>query len=498
MATKEDMHVEPSFEDFGLDGRLLKAISKLGWSKPTLIQGETIPLALEGKDILARARTGSGKTGAYAIPIIQKLLESRLSMEEAQGTKALILAPSKELCQQTMHNFKDLSAFCTKDIRVVDVASVGNLSSQRSALAEKPDVVIATPGKALGHLQSKTFSVKDTLEMLVIDEADLTFSYGFEEDLKKLVPFLPQICQSFLMSATLSEDVKTLKKLMLHNPVTLKLEEGDLPPLDQLTQYHIRCEKDDKYLLIFAMLKLNLVQGKTLIFVNDINSCYKLKLFLEQFGIRSCVLNSELPYNSRQHIVDEFNRGVYEYMIATDEAHMADMKQHGAQTRKQKSKHRKDQGYGVSRGIDFQGVENVLNFDFPPSPDAYIHRVGRTARGTETGSSLSFVCDSEVTQLKEVEAKLTGGAVNETPIAVKPYKFKMSEIDGFRYRVKVSTLSVLSFSKVHGIYTISIMYGIYTISIMYSIYTINIMYNIYIPVCTVLFYLLCVYFSFQI
>jgi ATP-dependent RNA helicase DDX56/DBP9 len=134
--------------------------------------------------------------------------------------------------------------------------------------------------------------------------------------------------------------------------------------------------------------------------------------------------------------VDEFNRGVYEYMIATDEAHMADMKQHGAQTRKQKSKHRKDQGYGVSRGIDFQGVENVLNFDFPPSPDAYIHRVGRTARGTETGSSLSFVCDSEVTQLKEVEAKLTGGAVNETPIAVKPYKFKMSEIDGFRYRVK--------------------------------------------------------------
>ena len=145
----------------------------------------------------------------------------------------------------------------------------------------------------------------------------------------------------------------------------------------------------------------------------------------------------------------------------------------------------------------------------------------RTARGTETGSSLSFVCDSEVTQLKEVEAKLTGGAggldqvnivgsyplsnplcvyssVNETPIAVKPYKFKMSEIDGFRYRVKVSTLSVLSFSKVHGIYTISIMYGIYTISIMYSIYTINIMYNIYIPVCTVLFYLLCAYFSFQI
>ena len=226
---------------------------------------------------------------------------------------------------------------------------------------------------------------------------------------------------------------------MLHNPVVLKLEESDLPESTRLAQYHVRCSVEDKYLLICTLLKLKLIRGKSLLFVNDIDHCYKLKLFLEQFCIKSCVLNSELPHNSRCHIVEEFNRGVYDYIIATDEAPEIDVV--GGQ-RRRGQKRRKDKEYGVVRGIDFQGVENVINFDFPPSSDAYIHRVGRTARGMESGSSLTFVTPTEESLLEQVQQNLQKEAGGATELGIKPYKFKMSEIEGFRYRVQDSMRAV--------------------------------------------------------
>jgi len=153
-----------------------------------------------------------------------------------------------------------------------------------------------------------------------------------------------------------------------------------------------------------------------------------LKLFLEQFSIKSCVLNSELPHNSRCHIVDEFNRGIYDYIVATDEVlELQPGKKKGQQHRR-----KRDKEYSVSRGIDFQGVENVVNFDLPPSPDAYVHRVGRTARGFDYGTALTFVCPGEEDRLALVEERLRGHGAG---VVVKPYKFQMSEIEGFRYRV---------------------------------------------------------------
>lgn len=271
--------------------------------------------------------------------------------------------------------------------------------------------------------------------MLIIDEADLVFSYGYEHDLKSLLSHFPKIYQSFLMSATLSEDVTALKKLVLHNPVILKLQESQLPSDDKLTQYFIKCEMEEKFLLIYTLLKLRLVQGKTILFVNGIDRCYRLKLFLEQFSIKACVLNSELPHNSRLHIVEEFNRDIYDNIIASDESVFDAVATPSANVKK-KTKRKKDKEYGVSRGVDFQGVENVINFDFPTAVDAYIHRVGRTARGDNDGTALSFVTANDYKMLKKAEEELTKEFIGEKKEIFKPYQFKMEEIEGFRYRAQ--------------------------------------------------------------
>ncbi|XP_074613727.1 putative ATP-dependent RNA helicase DDX56 isoform X2 [Acropora palmata] len=385
----DDTNNTTSFHEMGLDDRLVKAIAKLNWSQPSPIQENAIPLALEGKDVLARAKTGSGKTAAYAIPLIQRILQDKQGDPSSSGVRALVLVPSKELAKQAHRNLKELSLYCSRDVRVTDVAQ-GNISSTKSLLMEGPDIVVGTPSVLLGHIQAKNLDLKVSLEMLVIDEADLVFSYGYESDLKVLLSHLPKIYQAFLMSATFSEDVSTLKKLVLHNPVILKLQESQLPSDDKLTQYFIKCEVGDKFLLIYTLLKLKL------------------------------------------HIVEEFNQDIYDYIIASDESVFDAVS--SSQTNGKKKKREKDKEYGVSRGVDFQGVENVINFDFPPTVDAYIHRVGRTARGDNTGTALSFVAGNDHKLLKKAEEKLAAEFPGEKKEIFKQYQFKMEEIEGFRYR----------------------------------------------------------------
>ncbi|XP_053574118.1 probable ATP-dependent RNA helicase DDX56 [Bombina bombina] len=433
-----------SFHELGLDDRLLKAIADLGWSKPTLIQEKAIPLALEGKDLLARARTGSGKTAAYSIPIIQNLLQSKMTVSE-QAIRVIILVPTKELGQQVQQMIRQLTSYCARDIKVTDISGQADISAQRPILMEKPDIVVGTPSRVLCHMNQQTICVRDTLQALVIDEADLIFSFGFEEDLKNLLCQLPKIFQSFLMSATFNEDVKALKELVLHNPVTLKLEESQLPDCSQLIQYQIQCEEEDKFLLLYTLLKLSLVRGKTIIFVNEVERSYRLKLFLEQFSIPACVLNSELPVHSRCHIIGQFNRGVYDYIIATDEHTLANPSGKGRRSEGRKKKggrgeRAQDSEYGVSRGIDFQNVSTVLNFDFPQSVDSYIHRAGRTARANNPGVVLTFVAHTELPHLKDIEEALGGDGPEGCPL--RPYKFRMEEVEGFRYRCRDAMRSV--------------------------------------------------------
>ncbi|CAG9856712.1 unnamed protein product [Phyllotreta striolata] len=422
-----------NFHEMELDDRILKAIAKLGWQNPTAIQEKCIPLLLEGKDVLVRARTGSGKTAAFLIPVIQKLLNIKQTAAE-QEIKALILAPSKELCRQICGVIKDLTIKCSREIRHVDISQQVDLNVQKPLLVEKPDIVVGTPGRALQHLNAGNLTLKKSLDLLVIDEADLVFSFGYEEEMKKVIEHLPKIYQAILASATLSEDVKNLKSLVLHNPVILKLEEPELAPASQLTHYHLNAEEMDKAAILYALLKLHLIRGKTIIFVNSVDKCYKIKLYLEQFAIRTCVLNSELPATIRCHAVNQFNQGIYDIIVASDEKSLEEPSAGGSRENPKKSKRRKDKESGVSRGIDFQFVANIINFDFPLDVQSYIHRAGRTARGNNQGSVLSFVSMKEAPLKEKVEEELRQG---EHDLAVfKTYQFKLEEVESFRYRAK--------------------------------------------------------------
>nr|KAF6418187.1 DEAD-box helicase 56 [Rousettus aegyptiacus] len=401
------------FEHMGLDPRLLQAVADLGWSRPTLIQEKAIPLALEGKDLLARARTGSGKTAAYAIPMLQLLLHRKTTGPVVeQAVRGVVLVPTKELARQAQSMIQQLAAYCARDIRVANVSAAEDSASQRAVLMEKPDIVVGTPSRVLNHLQQDSLRLRDSLELLVMDEADLLFSFGFEEELKSLLCHLPRIYQAFLMSATFNEDVQALKELVLHNPVTLKLQESQLPGPEQLQQFQVVCAtEEDKFLLLFALLKLALIRGKALLFVNTLERSYRLRLFLEQFSIPTCVLNGELPLRSRCHIISQFNQGLYDCVIATDAEVL------GASVR------------GKRRGKGHKG----------DSPEAYIHRAGRTARANNPGIVLTFVLPTELPHLGKIEELLGGDSGTPTLL---PYQFRMEEIEGFRYRCRDAMRSV--------------------------------------------------------
>ncbi|XP_022705838.1 probable ATP-dependent RNA helicase DDX56 [Varroa jacobsoni] len=419
------------FHEMGLDERIVKAIAALGWRQPTAVQEHAIPLALKGKDILARARTGSGKTAGFAIPAIQKILERRLKGCD-QETTVLVLAPSKELCKQIYRHFVALTRYCTGQVRVVDVSEFSQLSVLRPQLIERPDVVIGTPAKVLAHSKAENL-ILDSVEMLLIDEADLVFAFGHEKDTEQLLTNLPTIFQAIVSSATLSEDVLALKRLVLHNPVTLRVEESSLTDNPGLTQYVVKCEELDKYAILAALFKLNLIKGKTLIFVNSVDRGYRTKLFLDQFGVRSCVLNSELPLTSRQVVIDRFNEGRYEIIVASDDKSLDARK---ASSKKDGNKRRSgiDREFAASRGLDFQFVSNVINLEFPMSIQAYIHRVGRTARANQKGTALNFVSMREMPLYEAVEAKM----VEEKRNMFQAYRFKIDEIEGFRYRAQTA------------------------------------------------------------
>ncbi len=456
----EDVKCVP-WHEMGLDDRILKAVARLGWAEPTPIQERCIPLALEGKDVLARGRTGSGKTGAFAVPLVQRVLSSKAGAAGSpRAVRALVLAPSRELAGQISAQLAALTdggagaggAKSSKSVGAgvacLDLSPQVEVSAQVPLLRDLPDVLVSTPSRLLAHLKEGNVDLKTSLEMLVIDEADLIFSFGYGKDVEGILKFLPPAYQSILTSATLNEDVEKLRKLgILRNPVTLKLEEPQLPPGAQLTQYQIKIEEEDKFVLVYALFKLKLVQGKSIVFVNSVDRCFKLKLFLEQFRIPVCVLNSELPVATRCHIVGQFNQGIYDVIVASDERFLdegaeeeeEDNKKNSSKKKKrvdrdkQRSKRSKDKESGVARGIDFQFVSNVINFDFPADADAYVHRVGRTARGNQRGTALSLVAGREMGRLAEVEGRLREQmGVEEGAEVLKPYRFRMEELDGFR------------------------------------------------------------------
>lgn len=494
-----------SFDKLGLDPRLLQSIQKQKFSTPTPIQARAIPLALEGKDIVARSRTGSGKTGAYLLPILHSILSRKAKDAGLKATSAVMLVPTNELAGQVTKDIELFASFCAKDVRAENLAKKEDDKIQRARLASHPDIVVATPFKAASHISGGSLVVKD-LTHLVIDEADLVLTYCAAKDLDTIKKAIPDNTHASLMSATLGQETDKLKDMFCKDAVVLQLD-AEEKDSSGVKQYVIKCGEEEKFLLIYAIFMLKLIKGKTIVFVGDIDRSYRLKLFLEQFGIRSCVLNSELPVNSRIHVVEEFNKGVYDIIIASDEqdvieherrnknkakddeeeaeevADDAEVEKANGDTNgesaqigedaddkptqngdastesptkdKKKRKDKRDKDYGVARGIDFKNVALVLNFDLPLTSKSYTHRIGRTARAGKTGMALSFVVPKSLYR-KHKPTSIPSCANDEEVLEkirrregkkgleVEPYAFDMAKLEGFRYRLSDALRSVTS------------------------------------------------------
>lgn len=461
-----------SFEALQLDPRLLQAIHRNGYHHPTLIQSHAIPLALQQKrDIIAKAATGSGKTLAYLIPVIQTILDCKKDESSELGsnkTLGIVLVPTKELASQVSTVLEQLTLYCSKDVKNLNASSDMSHAVLSSLLLESPEIIIATSAKLLSLLETNINAISlENLKFLVIDEVDLVLSFGYQDDLTKISEFLPlqKSLQTFLMSATLNDDIQDLKKRFCRSPAILKFNDDQITKDDsKLLQYYVKTTEFDKFLLCYVIFKLGLIKGKSLIFVNNIDRGYRLKLVLEQFGIKSCILNSELPANSRQHIVDQFNKNVYQLLIATDDTEYIreedeeekesevseDSKEVDGKNNNKKNKKlqvKKDKEYGVSRGVDFKNVACVLNFDLPTTAKSYVHRVGRTARAGKSGTAISFVVPlkefgkhkpSMCPTAKRDEKILTRIIKQQSKLGLElqPYSFDNKQVEGFRYRLE--------------------------------------------------------------
>jgi len=496
---KKKSSTQLTFASLDLDPRLLQAIKREKFTAPTPVQAKGIPLALSGKDVLARAKTGSGKTLAYLLPILHSILRRKASeSQKVKQTNALVLVPTKELATQVTVTLKTFTAFCAQDVRYENISRKEDAAVTKARLDERPDVVVATPGQASKWLNDNVLQLAE-LKHLVIDEADLVLNYGYEDDLQTLAAALPTGVQEIMMSATLRTEIDTLTSLFFSDgaePTILDLSAEEAAEKPTLSQYTVRTAEEDKFLLIYTIFKLQLIKGKVIIFVADIDRCYRVKLFLEQFGIRSCVLNSELPVNSRLHAVEEFNRGVYDILVAADEDEVVG--QEGGKRKKRKveaiveeeeqgvdgadgetaeteaaeadrdgneeaqpetatqppkkdrkprnKRQRADREFGISRGIDFRHVTCVLNFDLPTTAKSYTHRIGRTARAGQTGMALSFYVPKELYRKhkptsipqcendEEVLGLIKQKQQEEKGTEVEEWKFDMIKLEGFRYR----------------------------------------------------------------
>ncbi|KAK4039228.1 hypothetical protein C8A01DRAFT_16762 [Parachaetomium inaequale] len=430
--TGKQPEAEPSFAELGLDPRLVQAVAKQGFEKPTLVQRKAIPLALQGQDVLCKAKTGSGKTAAYVLPVLSGILKRKIT-DPTPSTAGLILVPTRELADQVFKAIEQFSAFCAKDIHAAKLTENVSDAVQRSLLANVPDIVVSTPARAWHSVSSSALSLA-RLQHLVLDEADLVLSYGYDEDMENLARALPKGVQTVMMSATLSAELDTLKGIFCRNPTVLDLKEEFGAEDEKLTQFYVKCAEDDKWLISYLVFKLQLIKGPCLIFVADIDRSYRLK-----FSIRSCVLNSELPINTRIKIIEEFNRGIYDIIIASDEKSelfgdeaaggegekkeskkKSKSEEEGGEQPKKKRRQKKDEEYGVSRG--------------------------RTARAGRAGIALSFVIPKEFygkhrpTTIKSSEkdekvlAKVTRQQ-EKLNRKLEPYNFNKSQMEAFRYRM---------------------------------------------------------------
>jgi len=366
-----------TFADFGLDPLIQKAVSEQGYTIPTPIQAQSIPHVLAGSDLMGAAQTGTGKTAAFVLPIIQKILRhaSNSASPARHPIRALVLTPTRELAVQVAENAASYSKHT--DLRTAVVYGGVDMKEQVALLRNGVEILIATPGRLLDHIGSKVANLSQ-VELLVLDEADRMLDMGFLPDLQRIINLIPVQRQTLLFSATFSQEIKKLAQSYLRTPVTVEVARQNAAA-DTVKQVVHMVSSSDKQSAIVKVLESRTRQGlsrQCIIFTNSRLGCARLARALERDGIKAGAIHGDKSQGERTFTLDAFKSGVIEVLVATDVA---------------------------ARGLDIPDMPCVINHELPYSAEDFIHRIGRTGRAGSTGDAIALVDASEKRLLDDIE-----------------------------------------------------------------------------------------------
>jgi ATP-dependent RNA helicase RhlE len=357
------------FKQFNFDERLIEGLSSMGFNKPTPIQEKAIPLILERKDLIACAQTGTGKTAAYILPIINNIIHA-----ETRHLNTLVIAPTRELAQQIDQQIEGFSYFLdVSSIAVYGGGDGATWDQQKRALQEGADIIIATPGRLIALLQTGVIKL-DHLEHLVLDEADRMLDMGFYDDIITIIKQLPQKRQTLLFSATMPPRIRSLAEKILIKPETINIAISK--PAEGILQQAYVVYEPQKIDLLQHVIKVH-PNLSMLIFASTKENVKKLDRTLQKMGVKAKAIHSDLEQKEREDILREFKNKQLSILIGTDV---------------------------LSRGIDVEGIGVVINYDVPPDPEDYIHRIGRTARAATTGTAITFITDNDQRKFFSIES----------------------------------------------------------------------------------------------
>ncbi|HTG81480.1 MAG TPA: DEAD/DEAH box helicase [Geobacteraceae bacterium] len=357
-----------NFQTFNFHPRIAAAIAAAGYVTPTPIQAQAIPTVMQGRDVMGLAQTGTGKTAAFVLPILQRLMQG-----EQGRVRALIVAPTRELAEQ-IHDAIGTLARQTR-IRSVTVYGGVNINPQVQKLKSGVEIVVACPGRLLDHIGQGTIDLSH-LEVLVLDEADQMFDMGFLPDIRRILKHVPAKRQTLLFSATMPPDIRTLAHDILRDPVTVQV--GNTAPPVTVTHALYPVEQHLKTPLLLELLHHTDTES-VLVFTRTKHRAKRLGEQLEKAGYRAASLQGNLSQNRRQAALDGFRDGSFQILVATDIA---------------------------ARGIDVSQVSHVINYDIPDTAEAYVHRIGRTGRAARTGDAFTLVTGDDAAMVRTIERTL--------------------------------------------------------------------------------------------
>jgi len=373
------------FTEFGLDDRILEGIKVLGFKTTTPVQEKTIPMVMDGKDMTVVAQTGTGKTAAFLLPIIDKIINTKTD----EHIKALIIVPTRELAIQIDQQMEGLSYYTpVSSIAVYGGTDGASFSMEKTALSKGADMIICTPGKMISHLNMGYVKINE-LQYLVLDEADRMLDIGFYDDIMRIISHLPKVRQSLLFSATFPPKIRELAQKILKDPVEVNI--GISKPAEKILQIAYVVYENQKIPLLKFLLSDNLVRS-VLVFCSTKKSAKELTRELKKQGLSAKDIHSDLDQNERKEALTQFKNKKLNILVATDI---------------------------LSRGIDIEDIDQVINFDVPNDGEDYIHRIGRTARAEADGIAITFISPKEQSGFLSIE-QLLGESIHK---AVVPHQF---------------------------------------------------------------------------